>query len=267
MADIFWFLQHGWKNIWKQNNIWLFSVLALLNHLFHIILIKYESTFYITTAVGVITIILSFVGVSGVPYLAYCFSVGKPASIHETLTAVRKFSGRAIGCSCLTLLILSPFLLLFLVISINISSKYDQISNSMALLSLPLSVFVAMWYFSMFGFFANDWGIRRSISGAWTLFVSHVKTLAMLGVISAIIIRIYIAVSIMLTVLIQSGFTITSLNKLNYISPSSSLSSNILFLLISYIGSIIYFPFSTSFFILAYLKYSGVKMTTLTAQR
>ncbi len=208
MADIFWFLNHGWKNIWKQNNIWLFSVLALLNNLFQIIIIKHELPFYIITATGVIPIILSFVGVIGVLYLAYCFSVGKPASIHETLTAARKFSGRVIGCSCLTLLILFPFLILFLVISINISSKHDQVSNSMTLLSLPLSVFVAVWYFSIFGFFANDWGVRRSVSGAWTLFVSHVKTLAMLGIISAIITRIYFAVSGMLTVLFQSGFTV-----------------------------------------------------------
>jgi hypothetical protein len=267
MADVFLFLQQGWKNIWKQNNIWLFSVLALSNNYFPIIQIKYELQIYITTAIGVVTTILSFVGFIGVPYLAFCFSVGKPVTIHETLTAVRKFSWRVIGCSCLTFLILSPFFCLFLIFSINNISKYHQLSNNAILLSLPLSAFSAMWDFSLVGFFKNDWGVRQTVSGAWTLFLDHAKTLAILGIILTIIFRIYSTVSGILTVLIQSGFTIASLNGLNYINPSSSLIRNILYLLISNIGSIIFFPLSASVFTLAYLKYSGVKMPSLTMKR
>ena len=36
MADVFLFMRHGWKSIWKQKTIWLFSMLPILTQLFNI---------------------------------------------------------------------------------------------------------------------------------------------------------------------------------------------------------------------------------------
>ncbi len=262
MADIFIFIQQGWKNIWKQNVIWLFSALTLSNLLPRVAPNMRASNLllsFLSLTEAIISLILFYVGYIGVSYPAYCFSIGKSVTIRETLFAIKKFYGRVIGCSCLILLIFSPFLCLAAVI-IKKSTDPAPILNNVILATLAFSSFSAIWEFTMFGFFANDLGIRQSLCEAWALFTNHFGVLAILGVVLPLIFRIYYAASGILTVTIQSGFDVTSLSKLNYIIPSTSLSNNILFLLISTIGTIIFSPFSASVFTLAYLKYSEVKI-------
>ena len=67
----------------------------------------------------------------------------------------------------------------------------------------------------MFEFFAKDSGIRQSLKEAWALFTAHFGVLATLGIIMIIIYRIYSTIPGILTVLIQSGFSVASLGKLN----------------------------------------------------
>ena len=109
MADVFLFLRQGWNDIWKQNIIWLFSALPILVQLFFTFRtqpIQDLSGLLISLVALPILITLSLVGFIGIPYLAYCFSIGTPANVQDTLSAVRKFSARVIGCSCLGLIIL-----------------------------------------------------------------------------------------------------------------------------------------------------------------
>ena len=259
MADIFLFMQHGWKNIWKQNTIWVFSILPFLNQLFIAFQTKPASNlpWSILLLVGsFISLILLFVSYTGVPYIEYNFSIGKSVTIQETLSATRRFSGKILGCSCLGILILSPWIILAFATSIKNPTK-------LTLLLQPLSLVSAVWYFSMFGFFANDWGIRQTLKHAWLIFTAHFNVLATLGIIMTIILKICSVASGILTVLIQSGFNATSLNTLNYINPSISLSKNVLFVLLNGIGQTIFTIFSVSVFALAYLKYTaGQKQST-----
>ncbi len=197
------------------------------------------------------------------PYLAYCFSIGKSATIQETLIAVRKFLGRVLGCSCLGLLLLSPLLLWVLTVDFNSTTHTFQFSNKTILPFLLVSAFTALPEFTIVVFFENNWGIRKSLEKAWNLFISHFGVLAMLGLILYIIFATYSAAAGILTVLIQSGFYITSISKLNLFDPSASLSSNVLFLLLYGIGYIILTPCRASIFISAYLKYSDVKLPYL----
>jgi len=74
-----------------------------------------------------------------------------------------------------------------------------------------------------------------------------------------IIFKIFSVAAGISTLLIQSGFDITSLSKLDYINPSMTLSRNILFILINGLGQTIFSVFGASVFAFAYLKYSGVK--------
>jgi len=270
MADVFLFIRDGWKIIWKQNTIWLFSALPILDQLFRAIQIKPEQNLSGSLLLLVevfISTILSLISFIGVPYLAYCFSIDKAVTIQETLIAIRKFSGRVMGCSCLGFLILSPCIFLALAISIDNSTQPPQLSNKAVLMFLPFSLFSAIFYFSLFGFFANDSGIRKSIKDAWALFTAHFRVLAILGIILVVVFNIYSAAAGISTVLIQSGFDITSLSKLDYINPFTSLSGNVLFVLIYGIGRIIFTVFSASVFVLAYLKYNGVKISSLMRQR
>ena len=262
MADVFLFMRQGWNNIWKQKIIWLFGALPIFHQLFLAFQIEpgqnlSGSLFSLVEVL--ISIILSLVSVIGVPYLAYCFSIGKSANVQEAISAVRKFSARVIGCSCLGLIILVPCLFLAFTFSTNTSTQTISTSNKFTLILFPLSIFGALFDFSFFGFFANDSGIRKNLKDAWALFTAHFSVLAILGILLVIIFQIFsVAVGIS-TLLIQSGFDITSLNKLDYINPSMTLSRNILFVLINGLGQTIFSVFGASVFALAYLTYSGVK--------
>ena len=266
MADVFLFIRHSWKNIWKQKTIWLFSSFYLFGQFSYFFRYKKEWGLFVSfifLALNILFLVLFFISDIGVPYLAYCFLIGKSVTIQETLFAVRKFLGRVLGCSCLGLLLLSPLMFWILAVSINSSTHTIEFSDKTMIPLLLGSTFAALPQFTMVVFFENDWGIRKSIEKAWNLFISHFGVLAMLGLILAIILKVYSAATGILTVLIQSGFDITSISKLNLFNPSASLNRNILFLLLNGIGLIIYIPFSASIFISAYLKYSDVKLPFL----
>ena len=263
MTDVFLFLRHGWKSIWKQRNIWLFSAITILSPLYNVIQVKRPTELLpslIALTASLIFLYLFYVSYIGVPYLAYSYLIGKPVTIQETLSAVKKFSGRVIGCSCLGFLALSPLLFWVLAVSINSATHRLEIPDKVILALMPLSVFTALFQFTIVGFFENDWGIRKSLDKAWSLFKSHFGVLAILGLMFAIIFRVYSVLSGLLTVLIQSGFDLTSLSAINVLNPSASLSKSWLFVVINGIGQIVFTPLSASIFISAYLKYNDVKL-------
>jgi len=260
--DIYLFLRNSWKNIWKQKTIWLFSALPLFNQIFNIFRINKETNLptaifsLLLVFISFILLISSFVGV---PYIAYCLSIDKQVSVQETLSAIKKFSGRVIGCSCLSLILASPLIVWVLSISINNSTHNFEIPNKIFLFLRFFALFNGLWYFSLFGFFANDWGIRQSVKAAWSLYISRFSILAILGIGTTIILMMYSAASAILTVSIQSGFNTASLAQLNIINPAATLSRNLLFALIYDIGYYIISAFSTTAFAFAYLKYSEAK--------
>ncbi|HVN15863.1 MAG TPA: hypothetical protein VMT73_09005, partial [Anaerolineales bacterium] len=114
--------------------------------------------------------------------------------------------------------------------------------------------------FTIIGFFENDYGIRLSLNHAWSPFKKHFGVLATLGLILSIIGIVYLAFSGILTVLIQSGFNIISVSNLNLLNPSTSLSKNLLFILISGACRTVFLPLNSSTFVSAYLKYSDAKL-------
>jgi hypothetical protein len=263
MADVSLFIQRGWQNIWKQKTIWLFSALPALTGLFFRTYNRDEQNLALLClylVIIVMVMVLSVVGFIGLRYQAFNFSVGRSATVQETLDAVIIFSGRIIGCSALGLLLLAPCFLLVVGIALNNSMQSSQVSNMLLVAFLPLSIFSCLWDFSIFGFFENDWGIRQSIANAWSLFTSHFRVLALIGILMLVLFRICFAATGILTVLLQSGFDMASLSNLNYIDPSTTLGENGLFMFINGVNQIIFNTFSTSVFVLAYLKYRGVKI-------
>ena len=250
--------------MWQQKTIWLFSALSIAPQLlFRIFPIKPQpSLLVLLLLIGILIISIYFwyASVIGVPYLAYCFSIGRTMSIRETLFAINKFSGRVVGFSCLSVLILVPCFLLVAIFSTRDSAFPANLSANLLLAFLPLSIFNSIWDFSIIGFFAKDLGVRKSIKEAWTLFSNHFIVLASIGIILRGILQIINIIVVCLTLLIQSGFDTTSLSNLNFINPSLSLSHNILFLLINAVVQISWPPFTAFVFILAYLKFSSAKI-------
>jgi hypothetical protein len=266
MKDVFLFIRHGWKSIWKKNIVWIFSSLYLLEQFFIFFQVKKETGLllsFILLAESFISIALIFISYIGVPYITYCLLIGKTVTVSETLFAVRKFFGRVIGCSCLGILMLSPLLIWALFVSINNSTHTVELSNKILFAFSLLSAFTAVPTFTMVVFFENDWGIWKSVEKAWNLFIEHFSTLAILGLILAIIFKLYSALAGILTVLIQSGFDATSISTLNLLNPYASLNRNLLFLLLHGIGQLIFTPLSASIFISAYLKYNDKRLPSI----
>jgi hypothetical protein len=268
MTDILLFIQNGWKNIWKLSIIWLFSALSIFNPSLILAQTTQSSNSFgslLSLAGGFIYIILFLISFIGVPYIAYHFSLGRSVTIQETLLAIRKFSGRVIGCSCLTFLLISPIISLVVVIS-NSTQPFRYFDN-ISFLFLLFSLFSAVWYFSLFEFFANNVGIRQSVKTAWVLFTAHFRILAALGIIMAIISKIYLIASAILTILIQSGLDIRSISNLNYVNPSASLSQNLLYTTISGVFGIIMNAFTPSAFVLAYFQYIKTKTPSFSTHK
>ncbi len=263
MEDVQFFLRYGWKSIWKQKTIWIFSSLPLLSEFFQYSQLRNDRTLsdaILFFAITFIPILLFFVSYIGVPYLAYSFSIGKSVTVPETLTAIKKFSGRVIGCSCLGTILLSPLIFLMLYLFINDPNEVPQLTDNMILVAIPFSIFNALWDFTIFSFFANDWGIQQGVKEAWALFSKNFLVLAFLGILLIILFRLFDTISGILTLIIQSGFDSEAFRDFSYLIPSASLNNNLLFEFLSGISSIIYSAFSASVFVLTYLKYSGAKI-------
>ena len=176
MTDAFLFIRHGWKSIWKQKAIWLFSAITIFNQLSDVVQVKRSTELLpslIALATNLVYLYLFYVSYIGVLYLAYNYLIGKPVTIQDTLSAVKKFSGRVIGCSCLSFLAILPLMFWVLAVSLNSSTHSLEIQDKVIIVLMPLSVFAALFPFTIIGFFENDWGIRKSLDKAWYLFKSN----------------------------------------------------------------------------------------------
>ncbi|MGA7192427.1 MAG: hypothetical protein WBW94_02270 [Anaerolineales bacterium] len=252
MADLKFFIQQGWNNIWKQKTIWLFSALSVLfNFLGKILPNQISTSFWYF----VITVLIEFVIFISVAYDGYCYINGNEATARETLLAVRKFISRVLGCS---LLILIPFVVLLCLVATIFSRLFiANFQNSVNLLYFPFYIMLTpLTYFSIAEFFAKNAGIRQTLKRAWVLIKKHFPILFMLALIRESLIVAYNMAVATFTVLIQSGFNSNSLSKVNYLNPYSPLSGNLLYGVISNLALLVIFPVSVSVFMLAYQKYS-----------
>lgn len=261
MADVTSFIKHAWQNIWKQKRIWLFSALTVITPF---VLPTYNNgeknlgLLFLQLLIEFVVIILSLISFIGVRFLAYNFSIGKSATIQETLDAVNQFLWRVIGCSCIAFLLIVPCFFLVFGVALQKLPRPEALSST-TLVLMPLYIFACLGDFTIFGFFENDWGIRKSIKNAWKLYTAHFGELATLGISLIVLYRVVSALLGIVTVLAQSGFHAASLNNLNIVSPFTTLSRNPLFMLINGISEAIFSTLSASVFALAYLKYSGGK--------
>jgi hypothetical protein len=258
MNDLFFFLKQGWKNIWNMRAVWLFSALPVFNPFIRVLLSRQqtEPLLILGSLLGnFLTLIFLITGAIGVPYIAYCFSTGEPATSRDALSAVGEFGVRIILSGCLGILVIAPCLLLALGLSLDTSAQPPELLNRFFILALPVSLLNAMFYFPLFEFFAKDARIQQSIRESWNLFTLHFRVLAVLGILSTGVYRVIYAAAGFLTVLLQSGFDVPALRTLNFVNPSASLRGNLLFLFINGAMQMILTVWTASIFALAYLKY------------
>src|SRR5687768_11186691 len=122
MTDVSLFLRQGWKYIWRQSNIFLFSSLLFFVQFLYFLSQGQKLNPILQLLFLLLVLILPYANLIGVPYIAYRFLIGEPADSRETLHAVKRFWPRLIGFFCVVGLIISPFLLIAFFVTQNYSS-------------------------------------------------------------------------------------------------------------------------------------------------
>ena len=258
-------LQNGWKNLWKNRVIWLFSSLLLVYPLLRLI-VPMERNANLTLSllnlvISLASIYFTFTSLVGISFVAYCIAIGNPVDWSTAFQESQYLLLRIIVLSFVVLLVLIiPFGCVgafFLWQFLNIKN----ISHVIFLAAIPLSIFSAMLYFSITETIKSNTTVAKSLKAGWAVFTHHFVTLAIVGVLLMIGLRVInISVS-MAVLLVEYNFDVSALSKLDLISPILSFPNNNFYNLITAIPQAIWQTYSASVFTFAYLKYSGAKMS------
>ena len=267
MTDIFTFFQLGWKNLWKEKILWLFSSLVLIDPLLRFFIPTQTSNNFLLSllilVVSFVFLALMFISFTGTTYVAYFIATGNPVSIQETFQAAKKFFWRAFGSTCLYFLFFILFFVLcFLLVFIFYFKRFPQsldVSYLFFFISMFFSIFAAPWYFLLTEIIVNDFKIGKSMENAWNLFIEKFVVLAVIGIVLSSIWHVVNIIIGTAAILIQYNFDFTALSKLNFITPYLSFVGNKLYVLVISIAGVAGTTYNTSIFMVAYLKYRSPK--------
>ncbi len=260
MDDIQFFLKYGWKSIWKQKTIWFFSSLLLLNQILQFFQIKAQNNptpSLLASGISFLSIFTNWFAYVGIPYSAYSFFISEPTTVREVVQAVKKFTGRLIGCSCLSLVFFFPVMAL----AMQGVSQGDKTADKILLVFLPFSIFSALWYFVANSFFSHDWGISKALKEVWSMYWSHFLPLAILGSALVIVMRLAYIIAAGAVVLLQGALDLSVFYNISFWNPHAALVDVFSYQLVSGLLSAFSTTLIASIFTLAYLKYSGVKIS------
>jgi len=257
-------LQHGWVNLWRNKTLWLFSSLGLIDTLVRAIvpIAQDESPpsilFFLILSIA--AIYFTFMSYAGLSFVAYSIAIGKSVDFQTAFENSKNLFWRVVGLSFLLVLIVSPCICTVFIISYKEPFQIAYVAHNLIFVSIPLSIFAAMWYFPITEMVANDSKIGKSLKTAWTIFTYNFANLAIIGfLLTGIFYVINISIS-MAAMLVQNNFDFSALNTLDFISPHLSFAENNSYRLVAAIAQTAWHTYSTSIFTLAYLKYSGIKM-------
>jgi hypothetical protein len=265
-AEITSFLQRGWENLWKNKVLWLFSSLGLISSILNLVVpnqrnVDLESAL-LNLVVSLVTIYFTVLGFTGVSFVAYHTAVGNLVNFGDALQASRKLFLRVVAFSLLAIVVLAPCACaLVFAFSPRESPNIENLSKIFFLTSFPFSIFSAMWYFPITETIANRSKFGKCLRTAWTVFTANFVNLAIIGLLltgAFYLINIVIGIVMML---VQSGFDISALSKLNFFNPQLSFFDNRIYSLIFDIPGAVLRAYYASIFTVAYLEYSSANMS------
>lgn len=267
MTDVFTFFQLGWKNLWKEKTLWLFSALLFVEPLVRLVFpIQKVPTFLpslLNLVASFIFLALAYISFIGTTYVAYSIAADTPVSVQETFQASKKFFWRVIASSCLFSLFFIVFIVLCVLLVFVFYFKRPlhllDFSRYFFLISMLLSVFIAPWYFLVAEVVVNNSKIGKSMENAWDLFIENFAVLVVIGVVLSIIWYVVNIIISTAAILIQYNFDFTALSKLNFINPHLSFLGNKLYVLVITVAGAAWRTYNTSIFMVAYLKYRSSK--------
>jgi hypothetical protein len=258
-------LQHGWENLWKNRVLWLFSFLVLIEPFLRLIIPIPQNanlpSSLLNLVVGLASVYFGFLSTAGILFVAYCIAIDKFVDMGAAFQNSTNLFWRVVGISFLLVLIIAPCLFTVFIVFYQEPFQIANLAHAVFFLSLPLSIFAAMWYFPITEIIASDSKIGKSIQTAWSVFTHNFVSLAIIGFVLAIASYITNVSISMVTMLAQNSFDFAVLSKLDIISPHLSVTDNSVHKLLSTIAQAVWRTYSISIFTFAYLKYSGAKMS------
>jgi len=263
-SEIISLLQHGWKNLWKNKVLWLFSSLVLIEPFLRLLYPIPRNTNLASSLLNLVISIASvyfmYMSLAGISFVAYCVTIGKPIDLESAFQNSTNLFWRVVGISFLFVLIIAPCLFTVFIVSYKEPFQIVDLAHNFFFLLTPLSVFAAMVYFSITEIIANNSKIGKSLRIAWTIFTYNFISLAIIGFVLAIASYMTNISISAVTMLAQNNFDFAVLSKLDLISPHLSVTDNNVYKLVSAIAQTAWRTYSVSIFTFAYLKYSSAKM-------
>ena len=257
-------LQHGWKNLWKNRAIWLFSSLTLIEPLIRLVVPIQKITdlpsSLLNLVVSLASVYFTFMSIAGVSFVAHCIATGWIVDFRTAFEESKDLFWRVVAFSFLLLIFIAPFACI-VAFSLWEFLQIKDIYHNLFFASIPLSVFAAMGYFPITETITSNSKIGKSLKAAWTVFTYHFFDLAITGLLLMVGLRAIIISISLASMLIQNNFDVSAFGKLDFISPQLSFPNNNLYKLIIAIPQAIWQTYTASIFMFAYLKYSGAKMS------
>jgi len=197
----------------------------------------------------------------GISFVAYCIAIGNPVDWNTASQESQYLLGRIVVLSLVVLLVLIiPFGCIVAFFFWQFLNN-KNISHVIFFAAIPLSIFSAMLYFPIAETIKNNSTIGKSLKSAWSVFTHHFVSLAIVGILLMIGLRVTNTLVSMATLLVESNFDVSALGKLDFISPLLSFPNNNFYNLITAILQAIWQTYNASVFTFAYLKYSGATMS------
>jgi hypothetical protein len=258
-------LLHGWENLWKNKVLWIFSFFILINPLLRLIIPgpKNENLLpaLLFLALSVASIYFTFMSHAGISYVAYCIAVSEAVDLKTAFQNASDVFWRVVGITFFLLLLISPCMITLYIATYKEPFQLANLSRSLFLLSIPLSIFTAMWFFPITECVANDSKIGQSLKTAWNVFTHHFISLAITGLVLAFLFYMLNVSINMLAMLVQNHLDFAVLSQFDFLSPSAPVTSSHGYKLVSTLAQAVWQTFSASVFTFAYLKYSSAKMS------
>jgi hypothetical protein len=258
-------LKRGWENLWKNKILWVFSGLVLIDPLLRLISPippnggLLSSLLYLILSVT--SIYFMFMSYGGVSFVAYRIAIRESVNYETAFQNSTKLFWRVVGISFFLVFIITPCLFTVFIVTYEEPFQIADLAHNFFLTSIPLSIFAAIWYFSITETIANNSKIGESLHTAWAVFTHNFISLAVIGFVLAIASYITNVSVSAFTMLAQNGFDFAVLSKLALISPHLSVTNDNVYKLASMIVQTAWRTYSVSVFTLAYLKFSGAKMS------
>jgi hypothetical protein len=193
MLDISSLLQDGWKNIWKNKILWGFSFLILIEPLIRLVVPVQQSVDLLSSLFNIFVslaslylIVMSFAGVS---FITYCVAIGKPVDAQIAYQASKALFWRFVTLTFVLVLFIAPCLCSVFIFSYKQPLQIVDLAHNFFFTSIPLSIFAAIWYFVATETIANGSKIGKSLKAAWTVFTYNFSSLAIIGVLLAVVFR------------------------------------------------------------------------------